>query len=104
MSWVDDLRSRAEQAFEDVGIDINAYLKKRESDAVMKILEPTGNLSQAQLDAGQRGGTAATAAPSGANGNNAMVAGQITESFMKYLPFIAIGAITFLLIGKKRRG
>ena len=97
--WLDDLGVRVDQFREtELGQSIGDYLNARVVDAVVQIAPPkTGNLSAEQIAAGQRGGTAATAAPQSG------VAVVMANPVMKYLPYVAVGVAAYLLLKKKSR-
>lgn len=101
MSWQDDLETRLQQSIQNVGNDINAYIQARVVDPVVKIGQPAqGNLSAAQIAAGQRGQNPDASiekdigSPSDINGNGSM---------MKWVvPVVAISVVAYFLLGKKR--
>jgi hypothetical protein len=95
MSWQDDLSTRLQQAGENVSKDIQGYLQARVVDPLVKIGEPAkGNLSAAELAQGARG-TNTT--------QNVVVDSSEGFEFKQYaIPIIAILAVGFLLISKKR--
>lgn len=92
MSFLDDLRVRAEQSFNSVSGDINDYLKNRITDAVVKVGEPPkGNLSAAQIAQGQTGAPAAAQ----------QIIPPAVANYAKFLPIIAIGAIAYFAFSGK---
>jgi hypothetical protein len=101
MGWFDDLRTRVEELQDtNLGSTISDYIENRVVDAVVKIgPQPTGNLSAAQIAAGQRGGTA----PVVATPVSAVPPSQQSQ-LMKYLPFVAIGLVAVLVLKRKSRG
>lgn len=111
MAWIDDLSSRISSVVpEGVTADINAYLKARIVDPVVKIGQPqTGNLTAEQLAAGVRGGqvpTAAASSPASAT-QNAAQASMLTSFGLGSVPpmilLLGVGAIAYVML-KKRRG
>lgn len=106
MGFFDDLKVRAEQSVNIVSNDINTYIQTRLTDAVVKVGEaPKGNLSAAQIAAGQTGQTASVAAPSGASVQNSSQASQLSSGIQQYLLPIALAVgISFFLFSKKSRG
>jgi hypothetical protein len=113
MGWLDDLATRAQQAAQerlgDIGSNITSYIEGQiaGADPTVKVgAAPTGNLSAAQIAAGQRGGTAPTAAaaaPASAS-QNAGVAGMLGGfDAQKLLPVVAIGALAFIMFSRRRR-
>ena len=105
MGWLDDLGSRIQQASENIINDVGDYFTERVVDPVVKVGEPQrGNLSAAQIAAGEYGG-APVGAPARASASqlqNAAQASQIGNQFAKYLPLIAIGMVGFLIFRSKK--
>lgn len=100
MGWFDDLQARVSD-FQDtsLGGSISDYLESRVVDAVVKIGDqPTGNLSAAQIAAGQRGGTAPVVAPA-----PVAIMPSSHMDFAKYLPFILLGTAAYFLIQKQKK-
>lgn len=96
MSWMDDLSVRIEQAKENIGNDINAYIQARVVDPVVKIGQPAqGNLSQAQIQAGATGDNPKAAV-------KPMV--QMASDSMKYLPLVILAGAALFILMKKQRG
>lgn len=90
MGWFDDLKTRAEQSFDNFGSDIGDYIKNRLTDAAVKVGEPAkGNQSEAQIAAGQAGGQPPMAASSQMD---------VNSQLMKYLPLIAVVGIMALVL------
>lgn len=111
MAWIDDLSSRISNVVpEGITADINAYLKARVVDPVVKIGQPqTGNLTAEQLAAGMRGGqvpTAQASSPAAAS-QNATQASMLSSFGLGSIPpmilLLGAGAAAYFLL-KKRRG
>lgn len=91
MSWFDDLRARADESLNSVSGDIQDYLKTRITEAVVKVGEPPkGNLSAAQIAAGQTG------APTPSRAMPAAV-----SDYAKFLPLIAVAAVAYFAFAGK---
>lgn len=111
MSWLDDLRVRVEEVIPDgIRNDIGSYLQSRLVDPVIAIGQPqAGNLTAAQIAAGERGAAAATApaqpVPVSVNGVNVGNGGGMNMATL--VPMLAIGALAIALIvtsgGGRRR-
>ncbi len=100
MAWIDDIQTRLEQSVNNQFNDINSYLKSRVTDVVVKIGEPPkGNLTTAQVEAGQTGQTPPVAAPAGGVQN--VIQNQLSQ-FM--LPLLVVAAVGFFMFSKKSRG
>ncbi len=109
MSWIDDLQTKVEQATSGIVTDINTYINQRVVAPVIKIAQPqTGNLSAAQIAAGQKGGpvpiAAAVSSPSSLQ--NAASASQVSSGTAMAISvpvLLALGVGAFFLM-KKGRG
>lgn len=110
MGWMDDLTARAKQYYDEGIKDINTYLGGRAVDEVVKIAAAqTGNLTAAQLAAGERGDAGAIKPASTASTllANAQQASQIKETpkpdnTKMYLILVAVGIGALLLMKKSR--
>lgn len=98
MGWMDDLKMRAEQAFDDAKGGLQDYLAKSGAEAVVKIAAPrTGNLSAAQIAAGQRGAPPAMQPPVQVAKPVAMQAAAISKPIL-----LAIGVGAYFLLQRRR--
>lgn len=108
MGWFDDLSTRAQQAGDSALKDVNTYLAGRVVDATVQVAAAqTGNLTAAQLAAGQRGGQGPMAGPATTSPflQNASQASQIAgQAAMNYGPYLLVAIAAWFLIGKSRRG
>lgn len=95
MSYFDDFRMRVEQAGQQFGNDLESYINSNIIQPAVRIGQAaTGNLSEAQIKAGQ------TAAPPPI----ANPANQIVSGGLGLVSILAIGTIAYLLLSKKSRG
>lgn len=106
MGFFDDLQARADESLNQLKGDVTSYLENRVMSAVVKVGEPAkGNLSAAQIAAGQTGGPAPIAPPSGGNVQNSSQASQISMGLQQYiLPLVLAVGIGFIVFSKKSRG
>lgn len=96
MGLFDDIKKQAEAAVGQLGSNVQDYIKTNVSAAFVKVGEPPkGNLTPAQIAAGQTGQPPAIVQPASMM-QNAM------SSAMPYLPIIA-GVVVLALVLKKRR-
>lgn len=97
MNFFDDLKTRVEQAGQQVEKDVNAYISNNITEPLVKVGQAaTGNLSDAQIKAGQTGqAQTASVLP-------AAVAANPKMSFA-VMAMIGLGAY-FLFFSKKSRG
>lgn len=97
MGFMDDLKARAQQEFEEVKTDVNTYLNQRVASQVVKIAQPkTGNLTAAQVEAGARGSVDPVVQP-----GFEFASGMDMKAMI--VPLLIVGAIAFYMM-KKRRG
>lgn len=90
MSFLDEIRARAEESLNNISTDVNSYFKTRVTDAVVKLGEPPkGNLTAAQIAQGQTGAPAASQTIQPASSG---------FDFKKYLPFLAIGVGAYFIL------
>lgn len=91
MSFFDDLRMRVEQSTQSVVKDFTSYVQNQIVTPAVKIGEAAkGNISEAQIKAGQTGSVPAISpAQSGFDG------------FKKYLPLVAIATIVYFVVHRK---
>lgn len=105
-SWLDDLQARVEQATSGIVTDINAYINTRVVEPVVKIGQPqSGNLTAAQIAAGQKGTPAPIAAPKAQAKavQNAVQASQLAENdWIQYAPILIAGIGAFFFFKKSR--
>lgn len=95
MNFFDDLKTRVEQAGQQIEKDINSYISNNITEPLVKVGQAaTGNLSDAQIKAGQTGGAAPIVSAQ---------AVQAAGMSMGMLALIAVGAY-FLFFSKKGRG
>lgn len=107
MGFFDDLQARADQSLNQLKGDVTSYLESRVMSAVVKVGEPAkGNLTAAQIAAGQTGAPEPIAPPSGGGSvQNSSQASQISMGLQQYaLPLILALGIGFLVFSKKSRG
>lgn len=100
MGYFDDLEVRARQAVEDLSVNVQQYFDGQVRQAFVRLGEPpSGNLTQAEIDAGRRGGDQPIAAPSGAYAGNASQASMISQKNLIPLALL-LGFGAFLLLKK----
>lgn len=93
MSWFDDFQVRLGQIGTKVTDNVESYIVNKATEAVVKVTGgEKGNLSAAQIAAGERGGNVQNALP--------VIA---TSPIMQYIPYIAVGAVALLLFKRGRR-
>jgi succinyl-CoA synthetase beta subunit len=106
MSWIDDLKTRAEQAVSNVQKDIGTYLQERVIEPVIKVGDPQGgNLTAAQIAAGARGGQGGIPAsnqPASAL-MNANPLANVSASLMQYLPLLILAGAAVMIFKKGRK-
>lgn len=86
MSWLDDMQTRVIQSTQGtVGVITDILLQNAENSLVKRVSPPTGNLSQADLDQGFRGGM------------------QNMTPMTPYLLLVAAGLTAYLVFSRKRR-
>lgn len=95
MNFFDDLKTRVEQAGQQIEKDINSYISNNITEPLVKVGQAaTGNLSEAEIRAGQ------TASPP-----PIVSAGAVTVAGMGIGTMALIGlAAYFLFFSKKSRG
>jgi len=97
MNFFDDLKTRLEQAGQQVEKDVNSYISNNITEPLVKVGQAaTGNLSEAQIRQGQAGQAATASVLPQAVANNPGLS-------MGMMAVIAIGAY-FLFFSKKSRG
>lgn len=95
MGLFDSIQSGAKDAFSALGSNVEAYIKSNVTAALVKVGEPPkGNLTPAQIAAGQTGQPPPVATP-------ASVMQNAASSMMPYLPII-LGAAALIYVMKKR--
>lgn len=101
MGFLDDLQVRVTQAVEKNSDNINNFLADKVGDLFVKVSKPkTGNLSAAQIQAGQRGGDVP-----GENQAIVVPAAPISMNAKYLIPAIAaLAAAAFLFSGSRRKG
>jgi hypothetical protein len=97
MSFWDDIGAKikegADNVVKDVQTNVNQYFQQRLIDPLVKIGEPAkGNLTAAEIAAGERGAPPPIAA--------AASAPVIQQNLMMYLPIVAIAVGALILIKK----
>jgi len=96
MGLFDDIKASASSAVSQLGSNVQDYIKTNVTQALVKVGEPPkGNLTPAQIAAGQTGSTPPVATA-------ASVVQNAASSMMPYLPILA-GAALLILVLKKRR-
>lgn len=96
MGLFDDVKAQAQTAIGQLGSNVQDYIKSNVTAAFVKVAEPPkGNLTPAQIAAGQTGATPPVATPMS-------VAQNAASTMMPYLPIIA-GIVVLALVLKKRR-
>lgn len=95
MGLFDDIKAQAQTAVGQLGSNVQDYIKSNVSAAFVKVGQPpTGNLTPAQIAAGQTGQPPAIVPPASAM-QNAM------SSAMPYLPIVA-GLVVLAIVLKKK--
>jgi len=96
MSFFDNIKAQASTAVGQLGSNVQDYISSNVTAAFVKVgAPPTGNLTPAQIAAGQTGTPPAIVQPASMM-QNAM------SSTLPYLPIIA-GVVVLALVLKKRR-
>lgn len=96
MGLFDSIQSSAKDAFSALGSNVEAYIKTNVTQALVKVGEPPkGNLTPAQIAAGQTGQPPPMATPASMVQSAAM-------NVMPYLP-ILLGVAALAYVMKKRR-
>lgn len=96
MGFFDDLKKQGEAAVGQLGSNVQDYIKSNVSAAFVKVAAPPqGNLTPAQIAAGQTGAPPPIVAPA----SGVMSAAQ---NVMPYLP-ILLGVVVLAIVLKKRR-
>jgi hypothetical protein len=107
MGWIDDLKTRVDQAKDSVINDATTYFKARVNDEFVKVGQAAnGNKTAAEIAAGQTGSTAPIAspqAPAAILQNAVTASSQAIADYGKYIPFVAIGVIALVFLSKKAR-
>lgn len=94
MNYFDDLKMRLEQAGQNFGNDLKNYFESNIVEPAVKIGQAaTGNLTEAQIKAGQTGSAPKIADPQA----------QVVSGGIGLVSILAIGAIAYLLLSKKSR-
>lgn len=95
MNFFDDFRTRLEQAGQNFGNDLKSYIESNIVQPAVRIGQAaTGNLSEAQIRAGQTASAPPMAAPQS----------QVVSGGIGIVSILAIGALAYLLLAKKSRG
>jgi hypothetical protein len=107
MGWIDDLRTRVDQAKDSVINDATTYFKARVNDEFVKVGQAAnGNKTAAEIAAGQTGSTAPIAAPQAPAAilQNAVAGSQqIMTDYGKYILPVGIGLAALFFLSKKAR-
>ncbi len=108
MSWIDDLKTRAEQSISTAGSNITDYLGSFTLEPVVKTGSPAGgNQTAAQIAAGHYGrpaGTAAPSAPAASIANSQSVSMFSQAQVVSMLPMIAVAVAAYFFLGRKSKG
>lgn len=108
MGWYDDLQARVDAAGSQALQSINTYLIGAGTKELVKVAGTSqgGNLTAAQIAAGQFGGTMAQAAPQStlSQNQNAISASQIMPAIKNNMLLIAGAAVLgYVLLSKRSR-
>lgn len=109
MGWFDDIQARVSQAGDQALKDVNTYLIGATTQATVKIAQNSqgGNLTAAQLAAGQFGGALAQAPPASTiqQNQNSLSASQIIPGVNnKNMGLILVaGLAAFFFLNKRSR-
>lgn len=97
MSLFDDLKKQGEAAVSQLGSNVQDYIKSNVTAAFVRVGEPPkGNLTPAQIAAGQTGSTPPVVTP-------ASMVQSAMGSVMPYLPILLGAGVLALVLLKKRR-
>lgn len=97
MNFFDDLRTRVEQSVNATVQDFNSYVQNQIVDPIVKVGKAaTGNLSEAEIQAGKTASPPAVAPP--------QYIPTTAAAGLSVVSILAIGAIAYLLLSKKSRG
>lgn len=108
MVYQDDLQVRVQQSGNDILQDVSDFFKQRAAQEFVKLLPATGNLSEAQLKAGQTGenpnaSIAAGQVPASQlmNANQAsQIAMPTIQNYMPILAVLTVGLVAYIALKK----
>lgn len=108
MGFLDDLKTRVDQAVKNTENTVAGYLNSIDSAPTVVVGQPAGgNQTAAQIAQGQFGGSRPVAGPAATPGQlqNAAAASMFSGAAMSsMLPLLLIGGALYFFSGGRRRG